>query len=201
MLFYNINDLSSGQYCFVFNEENALTLWLDLFSPLQALHGIREFSRGQTLPNLSAQSTIINGWQNRHRYASSFYVVDILEYSIYLLCQHFIKIAEDILEYWKYCLFDKSLFSKLHGGPQAPFLIYLEAITNFKLFVLHLQYQHLIKIHKRIKFFRQLELNCWHYIHIWLKKVFPGSTSMKLFQLLCVKVKTRQIVCAIEWPR
>ena len=83
MLFY-INDLSSGQYCFVFNEESALTLWLDLFSPLQALHGIREFSRGQTLPNLSAQSRIINGREKRHRYASSFYVVDILEYSIYL---------------------------------------------------------------------------------------------------------------------
>ena len=90
MLFY-INDLSSGQYCFVFNEESALTLWLDLFSPLQALHGIREFSRGQTLPNLSAQSRIINGRENRQRYASHFMLyLNILEYSIYLLRQHFL---------------------------------------------------------------------------------------------------------------
>ena len=51
--------------------ESALTLWLDLFSPLQALHGDKGiYSCEDKLPSLSAQSRIINGKENREkRYA------------------------------------------------------------------------------------------------------------------------------------
>ena len=54
--------------------ESALTLWLDLFSPLQALHwdkGI--YSCEDKLPYLSAQSRIINGKENiEKRYTLCF---------------------------------------------------------------------------------------------------------------------------------